>query len=212
MNDRIVEVAKTLFAEKGYQSVSTREIADFLGINISTFHYHTGGKSSLYKSVIESVYQRELEVFHKPISEFSDADFRNRDRVRAALYEALMGFFDQMAEDPDRSKLYVRRWLEWPDEFMEQEVKNTIETFLPFFKFLEKAKKSGSIRAVNTSIFLRSFLWNIYGYYITGIIDWKKWVSDPINNKNRKEFKKFLEQFIDSMLFDNNNTTGKERR
>jgi AcrR family transcriptional regulator len=201
MNDKIVEVAKKLFAEKGYQSVSTREIADFLGINISTFHYHTGGKSNLYKSVIESVYQRELALFHKPISNFSDKDYQNKEKVRTALYEALFGFFEQMAHDPDRSALYVRRWLEWPDEFMEQEVKNTLETFLPFFHFMDSAQKAGSIKSTDTSIFLRSFLWMIYGYFITGIIDWKKWVSDPMKKKNMMQFRKFLEEFIDSMLF-----------
>ncbi len=201
MNEKIVEIAKKLFAEKGYQGVSTREIADFLGINISTFHYHTGGKSNLYKSVIESVYQRELELFHKPISNFSEKDYRDKEKVYHALNEALLGFFEQMSQDRDRATLYVRRWLEWPDEFMEQEVENTLQTFYPFYHFMESARKAGSIRDVNSSIFLRVFLWMVYCYFITGTINWKKWVSDPMKKRNKENFKKFLKDYIDSMLF-----------
>lgn len=202
-NEKIIEVGKKLFAQKGYHGVSTREVAQFLGINISTFHYHTGGKSNLYKSVIESVYLRELEIFHEPISEFSSEDFHNPDKVRNALYEALLGFFEQMSEDRDRSFLYVRRWLEWPDEFTDQEIKNTLETFKPFYEFLEKAKEAGTIQISNPSIFLRAFLWMIYCYNITGIIDWKKWISNPKKKKNKEMFKQFLIEFIDKMLFSN---------
>ncbi|MCC5815403.1 MAG: TetR/AcrR family transcriptional regulator [Leptospira sp.] len=201
MNEKIVEVAKKLFAERGYQAVSTREIAEYLGINISTFHYHTGGKGNLYKSVIESVYKRELEVIHEPIFAFDDCDFGDRVKVRDALFKALDGFFDQMLTDPHRPHLYVRRWLEWPDEFMDQEVKNTLETFLPFKEFLDKAQSAGTIRNVNPSIFIRSFLWMVYGYFITGIIDWKSWVSEPFKKKNMSAFKDYIRDYVDSMLF-----------
>lgn len=201
MNDKIIDVGKKLFAEKGYHGVSTREIAQSLGINISTFHYHTGGKSNLYKSVIESVYLRELKLFHKPILEFSEEDFSNSAKVQEVIYEALLGFFEQMSEDRDRSFLYVRRWLEWPDEFMDQEVKNTLETFKPFYEFLEKAKEAGTIQPIDPSIFLRAYLWMVYCYHITGIIDWKKWVSNPKNKKVKERFKKFLVDFIHRMLF-----------
>jgi len=109
MNEKIIEIATKLFAEKGYQTVSTREIADYLGINISTFHYHTGGKSNLYKSVIESLYQRELQVLNQPILDFEESNFSDKKKVQDTLLRALEGFLDLMLKDPHRAQLYVRR-------------------------------------------------------------------------------------------------------
>ncbi|MCG9873360.1 MAG: TetR/AcrR family transcriptional regulator [Leptospiraceae bacterium] len=203
MNERIIEIATKLFADKGYQAVSTREIADSLGINISTFHYHTGGKSNLYKSVIESLYQGELHVLNRPVLDFKQEDFQDKEKVSKTLLIALEGFLDLMLKDPHRSHLYVRRWLEWPDELMQQEVKVTLKTFQPLKDFLEKSKLEGSIRNVDTSIFIRSFLWMTYGYFITGIIDWKNWVSDPFKKKNMNAFKEYMRDYTQRMLFEN---------
>jgi AcrR family transcriptional regulator len=111
-----------------------------LGINISTFHYHTGGKSNLYKSVIESLYQGELHVLNRPVLDFKQEDFQDKEKVSRTLLIALEGFLDLMLKDPHRSHLYVRRWLEWPDELMQQEVKVTLKTFQPLKDFLEKSK------------------------------------------------------------------------
>ncbi|WCL49464.1 TetR/AcrR family transcriptional regulator [Leptospira sp. GIMC2001] len=205
-NDKILQVAKKLFAEKGYKSVTTREIADQLGINISTFHYHTGGKGNLYKSVIESLYEIEHRALYEPIKEFDPKNFGDRAKVKSAIIMGLQAFVQEMLKDPNRAHLYVRRWLEWPDEFMDYEVKLTIEIFRPFEEFLEEAANHGSVRGIDVSIFLRSFLWMVYGYFITGIIDWKKWVSDPLKKKNLEAFQIYLDDFIESMLFrDNSN-------
>jgi AcrR family transcriptional regulator len=201
MNERIISVAKKLFAQKGYQSVTTREIAEKLGINISTFHYHTGGKSNLYQAVLESLYSDELSAISLPVEQFPAADYKNKQKVQEALTRSLDGFLDIMLQDPDRAHLYVRRWLEWPDEFMEVEVKLTLKTFRPLKKFLEHSMKAGSIRKVSISVFLRSFLWMQYGYFITGIIDWKTWVSDPFKKKNLDTFREYLREYLDSMLF-----------
>jgi AcrR family transcriptional regulator len=200
MNEKIIEIATKLFAEKGYQTVSTREIADYLGINISTFHYHTGGKSNLYKSVIESLYQRELQVLNQPILDFEESNFSDKKKVQDTLLRALEGFLDLMLKDPHRAQLYVRRWLEWPDEFMPQEVKVTLKTFQPLKEFLEKAKSKKSIRDTDSSIFIRSFLWMTYGYTITGVIDWKNWVSDPFKKKNLNSFKDYMREYTVQML------------
>ena len=44
----ILEAACKLFAEYGYESVSTRMIAEAAGINLGSIHYHYDGKESLY--------------------------------------------------------------------------------------------------------------------------------------------------------------------
>lgn len=48
---RLLEAALQLFADKGYQKTSTREIADAAGVNLGSISYYFGDKPSLYRAV-----------------------------------------------------------------------------------------------------------------------------------------------------------------
>ncbi|MEM7518042.1 MAG: CerR family C-terminal domain-containing protein [Planctomycetota bacterium] len=50
--DQLLEVAERLFAERGYDSVSVREITTEVGANVAAVSYHFGSKRDLY---LESV-------------------------------------------------------------------------------------------------------------------------------------------------------------
>ncbi|MES3038139.1 MAG: TetR family transcriptional regulator [Bdellovibrionota bacterium] len=51
---RLIESATELFGEKGLDGVSTREIAQHCGLNISLISYYFGGKLGLYKGVLRA--------------------------------------------------------------------------------------------------------------------------------------------------------------
>ena len=52
---RILDVATELFANKGFEGTSTREICQTAGVNISLISYYFGGKQELYHKIIESI-------------------------------------------------------------------------------------------------------------------------------------------------------------
>lgn len=52
MKARILSTARKLFGEYGYHGVTTRMIAQGVGIDISTLHYHWGEKQDLYEAVL----------------------------------------------------------------------------------------------------------------------------------------------------------------
>jgi AcrR family transcriptional regulator len=52
----ILAAGLDLFATGGYAAVSTRELAAACGVNIATLNYHFGGKESLYRETMRSVY------------------------------------------------------------------------------------------------------------------------------------------------------------
>jgi AcrR family transcriptional regulator len=66
MKARILAVARRLFGEYGFHGTTTRMIAQEVGIDISTLHYHWGGKKDLYESVVldinKDLKQKLLEV------------------------------------------------------------------------------------------------------------------------------------------------------
>ncbi|WOO37964.1 TetR/AcrR family transcriptional regulator [Anaerocolumna sp. AGMB13020] len=45
--DKILKVAKKLFAKKGFEGTTTREIVNEAGVNISLISYHFGGKENV---------------------------------------------------------------------------------------------------------------------------------------------------------------------
>lgn len=50
---KLIEIATTLFATKGFAGVSIREITDSAQINVSAISYHFCGKEGLYRAVLE---------------------------------------------------------------------------------------------------------------------------------------------------------------
>jgi AcrR family transcriptional regulator len=55
MKARILAAARRIFGEYGFHGTTTRMIAQEVGIDISTLHYHWGGKKDLYESVVVDI-------------------------------------------------------------------------------------------------------------------------------------------------------------
>ena len=51
----LLAAAKRLFAEKGYEEVSTRELADAAGVNLAAIQYHFGSKAKLFSDAVRSL-------------------------------------------------------------------------------------------------------------------------------------------------------------
>jgi TetR/AcrR family transcriptional regulator, regulator of cefoperazone and chloramphenicol sensitivity len=54
----LIDAAMRLFGEKGYEAVSTREIADQAAANIGSIAYHFGGKAGLRMACAQTVMER----------------------------------------------------------------------------------------------------------------------------------------------------------
>jgi AcrR family transcriptional regulator len=53
--DRILDAALTLFAEKGYEATSMREIAEQLGMTKAALYYHFDGKDSIVLALLADI-------------------------------------------------------------------------------------------------------------------------------------------------------------
>ncbi|HJV36470.1 TetR/AcrR family transcriptional regulator [Geomonas sp.] len=59
---QLIAAATPLFARRGVNGVSTRELARAAGVNSSMISYHFGGKEGLYEAVLREVFSGMLEV------------------------------------------------------------------------------------------------------------------------------------------------------
>lgn len=74
---RILVTAGELFAERGFNGVSTRELAKAANVNVSAIAYYFRGKKGLYRAVISQVIE-DTQPFFAPVAE----------RIRTGVAEA----------------------------------------------------------------------------------------------------------------------------
>src|SRR6185503_13508992 len=105
---RILAAAEEVFATKGFEGASTREIAAKAGVNISSLHYHWESKETLYYAVFQNIYNQLIEI-----SRDSVLPATARGETPRAVHEASVGrVFDYFAANPNIPRLLLRRILE----------------------------------------------------------------------------------------------------
>jgi AcrR family transcriptional regulator len=200
-HERIIQAATLLFAEHGYHGVSARQIADAVGLNVATVHYHTGGKRDLYLSVIRRLYEQEQALVVSALDAQTAETWANPTRLWTALTslaDALVDFLDQ---HPERARLYMHRWLESDDEMTPVEAGLSLALHGPLLEVLQRAQAAGAIRPdADIRLFLRSFTWLLFSYFVTGPIDWRAWRGDPHAPESLAAFRAYLRDYLARML------------
>ncbi|MEH6646758.1 TetR/AcrR family transcriptional regulator [Sulfitobacter sp.] len=101
---RVFDAAEKVFAERGFDGATIRDIAAKAGEPVGTIHHHGGGKKALFHQTVarraEALSCDRLEALKKVLSEGD----QTLERVLAAF---IRPFFDLSAEDP-RWRNYAR--------------------------------------------------------------------------------------------------------
>lgn len=95
--ENILFAAEKLFAEKGFQGTSTREISKAANVNISMISYYFGSKEKLYEKLVE-YRMSEGQFFSKDIVERTDIN----------EWEKLERIVDQFAGRVRHQKCFYR--------------------------------------------------------------------------------------------------------
>ncbi len=98
----IAKAARELIVEKGVEGLRTRDIADRVGINVATLHYHVPTKEALIELVAESLHRqfREQHVTrprsHLSAKERMDLEFVDFGELALERPETLLVFSELM--------------------------------------------------------------------------------------------------------------------
>lgn len=86
---KIINSAITLFARKGFESTSTREICRHAGVNLSLIPYYFGNKEGLYIDIIESIINYGLTFLQDDIQRANQLPLMNTEE-KIGLYKSLL--------------------------------------------------------------------------------------------------------------------------
>ena len=159
---RILAAAEEVFAAKGFQGASTREIATRAGVNISSLHYHWESKETLYFTVFRNVFDRIVALLRDTLAPVLSRQVKREAAIDLTMRE----LFDFFADNPNVPKLLMRRIV----ENEESEVGIEQEVLLPAWGvFAEWLGRYG--RRPVTDEESRLFMLSVYSVMLVYLLD-----------------------------------------
>jgi len=84
--EKLLEVAEQVFADRGYQAATIREICERAGANVAAVNYHFGDKLGLYTEVLQqSVRAAQLDAVRNAFEKTAPPEEILRAVIRARL-------------------------------------------------------------------------------------------------------------------------------
>src|SRR4051794_6737178 len=90
--EQLLDIGRTLFAERGFDAASIEEIATRAGVSKPVVYEHFGGKEGLYAVVVDREMQRLLDAITGALS---------GERPRELLEQAALALLTYIEEEPD---------------------------------------------------------------------------------------------------------------
>jgi AcrR family transcriptional regulator len=97
--EQLLDVGRTLFAERGYDGTSVEEIASRAGVSKPVVYEHFGGKEGLYAVVVDREVQRLMDSFAAALS---------AETPRELLEQACLVLLTYVEESGDGFRILVR--------------------------------------------------------------------------------------------------------
>ena len=133
--------AKKVFAEKGFEGATVKDLADDAGVNVSLVSYHFGGKDGLYRACVMQFAEARVDAIErilKPVTSTSEL------KIRLRLFAE--EFVDVHMREPDLCKIIHRDVERMNDIGAEVMRDGFFKLFLKFVDFLKSAEKAKVIR------------------------------------------------------------------
>ncbi|MDD4545646.1 MAG: TetR/AcrR family transcriptional regulator [Bacteroidales bacterium] len=183
MESLILKVAEDLFMDKGFNGVSTTEIAQKVGCNQALIHYYYRTKANLFQKVFENKLRYLVSQFD--ITDDNEEDFEERLRNRIAKH------YEILKQNP-KLPIFILNEINNNSEtihWLKEAFKNNIPSFIvKFQKELDEEVKINRIREVNAmDIILNIISLNVFMFISLPIVEY------VFNSQNES-----IDQFVEN--------------
>ncbi|MBN6058161.1 TetR/AcrR family transcriptional regulator [Nonomuraea sp. RK-328] len=191
----ILQVATKLFAGLGYDGTSTRQIAEAVGLNVATVHYHVGSKRELYLAVMERANEAHRVVLEEAVQELVAAP--PADKV-AALHHLIERYIDFCVQCPEHPALWTHRWLSDASDvtglepaYVQPLAQLVIDTIT---SMLDVDPEADVPYTVNTLV------WCIHSFVLSGVLDKSGARRGPDDPRALRRFRSHMHHMLHRTL------------
>jgi AcrR family transcriptional regulator len=97
--EQLLDVGRSLFAERGFDGTSVEEVAARAGVSKPVVYEHFGGKEGLYAVVVDREVQRLLDTFNHALT---------GDQPKLLLEQATLALLTYIEDDSNGFRILVR--------------------------------------------------------------------------------------------------------
>ncbi|MGZ3698071.1 MAG: TetR/AcrR family transcriptional regulator [Bdellovibrionota bacterium] len=157
-HDALVQAAKTLFAQKGFDGTTVKDLSELAGVNVSLVSYHFGGKDGLYRACLEEFGQNRLAAAQRMLQPPSSLE---EFRIRLTMYIEEM--FTFQSEQKEVTQIIMREFEVEMSHAWDVFQNTFIKVFDTLVEFFREAQARGILRAdldarLMATIFFGSFM------------------------------------------------------
>ena len=102
---RVLAAAAEVFADRGYEKATVREIVERAGANVNAVNYYFQGKRGLYQTLFEHAHQHVIESDAEEFPKLRAGP--PEERLRIYVIHILRGFVQKNKHPGTRASCYV---------------------------------------------------------------------------------------------------------
>jgi TetR/AcrR family transcriptional regulator len=139
-SERLLEASVALFAQHGFDAVSTGAVATAAGLTQSMVHYHFGTKEKLWKAAVEHLMHARGNMFSLNMEDLRDVDDLSRLKVM------LRRFISANAADPDLTRILIHEGMNDSPRLKWLAKRFMVRGYATFNAAIQSAIDSGVVR------------------------------------------------------------------
>jgi len=155
--EKIIAVAETLFARKGFAGAHLQAIAEEVGVQKTALYYYFPSKAALYVMVFSQM----VEAFDRCVSASVCRDLPHRERFECFVDD----LNDLLAEKPNYSLILLRIFVDSAGVDLEPlsgSIRRVIGNILTFYR---EGVSNGTFRKMSSRHFFQTVLGSIVFFY-----------------------------------------------
>jgi len=192
--DRILQVAQSLFAERGYRGTSLRDISARIGIKAPSLLHHFSSKEQIYLAVMDRIFAA--------IEDAQGHVLMGKESYQQRIRKAIVGQIDFIASHPDFARIL---WNEFIDEqgMGRQVMKRRLPPIFAMAQnFIFRGQREGAFRPeVDPFHFLLSLSSISLGYFTTAAMVKRLWNVNLLEPKAIERRKQEVLDLLEQTLF-----------
>jgi TetR/AcrR family transcriptional regulator len=195
----ILKAARTVFARRGFEGASTREVAEAARVNNAMIYYHFKDKDQLYRAVLADSFMAFERIWEHDI-------FRSHASARAKIQKYIEEFIRYQHANEDLRRIMSMefaacsgnyKWL--ADEYFSQ-------SYEKLASLLREGVRNGELKRLDISLAIPSLVGMIIHSFII------RPIAEHVTGKKMDLTTARFGKFVTGMFFEGLGTEGQQQR